>query len=118
MKTHVWSLMGEYSSVSSDHTKHHQVENSHSSCDTILNFIRTSNDAATSTFQIQTGTRYSNLSINFYLVLQKMWYFFLNQIKTASKTFSIPKSMNFISPQKFLLRTVSTPVVYIKLSVM
>lgn len=37
MKTHVRSLMGEYSSVSPDHIKHYQVENSHASCGTMFN---------------------------------------------------------------------------------
>lgn len=49
------------------------------------------------------------MSINFYLVLQtgKMWYsFFNNQFKKPLKNIFYPKSMNFISPQKFLLLTV------------
>lgn len=62
--------------------------------------------------------RLNNLSINFYLVLHKMWYFFSTELKMPKKKIFYPKSMNFISAQKFLLRTVSTPVVYIKLGVM
>lgn len=61
--------------------------------------------------------RLNNLSINFYLVLHKMWYFFSTELKMPQKNF-LSQIIDFIAAQKFLLRTVSTPVVYIKLSVM
>lgn len=47
-----------------------------------------------------------------------MWYFFFNRIINNLKKKFYPKSMNFISPQNFLLQAVSTPVEYIKLGVM
>lgn len=55
-----YSKMGKQSSISPDHVKYHQVENSHASCDTMFNLIRKSKwYCYCNIFQIQTATRYS-----------------------------------------------------------